>query len=300
MYTICMKQNFDTLPIDHDLTNESIEPKVFSEWCKMFDVDVTEIPPNLKSPEKVALYDSVFRLGARKFMEGFLAQMETNRFDLSVMKSELDVLRREGDVVALRRIEQEIALTFQQAISAYKYEGTTVHPREILARKEMNCVGASLIGGMLLDEVGIRFLLAEAGSHAFLIMVTSDDRVFWQDMQDGKEKPELNNQELTSEKISGTDAQGVSIVPFDIVAFAHSPNNEGMNFIVNIENWKGVPAVVAPFASKIFEHELVNTGFMFTNTGRHKESEEIFRIALLKSPTIATPKQIPNFHTDTL
>ena len=268
-------------------SNEALSQAVFSDWCKMFDIDSEDIPTDVDLNDKIALYDSVFQLGAQKFFGGFLSQNEGS-FDVPGLKSELDVLRKQGDVERLGKREYEIALDFQRVISAYTYQGTTNHPADILDRKEMNCVGASLIGGLLLHSVGIHSVLAGGGSHSFLIMTTSDGRVWWQDMQDGKEVPELYNQELTAEKIMGVE-NGVHLSPEDIAAFARNPTQDSLSFMVDMdsERWKNEPITTEPFLSGIERQELINTGFQLTNQGKHRESLEILEIAQQKSPNVA-------------
>lgn len=269
-------------------SKESVSRAVFFDWCKMFGVDNTEITEDLESANKIVMYDSAFKLGARKFLAGFLSQIEGKVLETAALKAELDSLRAQGDLVALGRREQEITTMFQESISAYTYKGTTNHPTDILAKKEMNCVGASLIGGMLLEEVGIHCVLAGGGSHSFLIVVTSDNRVLWQDMQDGKEKPELNNQELITEKISATSENNAIVSLLDVVAFARNPTEGGMTFGVSIEHWKKEsPITIEPFLSGIERQELINTGFQLANSGKHRESLEILEIAMQKSPDVA-------------
>jgi hypothetical protein len=268
-------------------SNEVLSQAVFSDWCKMFDIDIEDIPTNVEPNDKIALYDSAFQLGTQKFLDDFLFQNEGS-FDIRGLKSELDVLRTSGNIEILGKREHEIALDFQRVISSYTYQGTTNHPADILDLKEMNCVGASLIGGLLLNAVGIHSVLAGGGSHSFLIMTTSDDRIWWQDMQDGKEVPELYNQELTAEKIMGVE-NGVRISPEDIGAFARNPTQESLSFILDIgsERWKNEPITIEPFLSGIERQELINTGFQLTNQGKHRESLEILEIAQQKSPNVA-------------
>lgn len=266
---------------------EVLSENVFSEWCKKFDVQVDDVPSNLDNNDKTARYDFAFRLGARKFLDGFLSQNEGN-LDLPSLKSELDELRMKGDVEVLGTREQEMAVIFQKVISAYDYQETTNHPVDILDRKEMNCVGASLIGGMLLEGAGIRSVLAGGGSHTFLIMVTADNRVLWQDMQDGKEIPDLNNQELSAEKIIPINDESPAAVRDDIVSFILTPSDIGISFAVNIKNWNKENLItLQPFFTSIEAQELINTGFQLTNSGKHAESIEILEIALQKSPKVA-------------
>lgn len=282
-----MKSPLNTPSTEPVTSNEELSQTVFTNWCKMFDIDSKDIPTNIEPNDKIALYDSAFQLGAQKFFDGFLSQNE-GFFDIRGLKSELDVLRTSGNIEMLGKREHEIALDFQRVISAYTYQGTTNHPADILDRKEMNCVGASLIGGLLLHSVGIHSVLAGGGSHSFLVMTTSDDRIWWQDMQDGKEVPELYNQELTAEKIMEIE-NGVRVSPEDIAAFARNPTQDSLSFMVDMdsERWKNEPITIEPFISGIERQELINTGFQLTNQGKHRESLEILEIAQQKSPNVA-------------
>ena len=184
--------------------NESIAKTTFADWCVLNEVNPAEVSELVDSNDKAAFYDTAFRLGTRNFLNSFIAQTSRQMPDLNALSSELKNMRMYGDSEEVGVQERETAQLFQRIISSYVYNKATSHPKDILDTQQMNCVGASHIGGALLEAVGIRVLQASGGSHCFLIMVTSDNRVWWQDMQDGKEIPELFNQELTDEKITGS------------------------------------------------------------------------------------------------
>jgi len=283
-----MTNPFDKAPVEKDPSGKLVSEIVFADWCKMFGINSEEITSDFDSTDKNAVYDIAFVLGAENFLKGFLSQLEGKLFDIKALKTELDYLRTQKNPEVLGKREQEIAKIFQGAISTYAYNETTNHPADILARKEMNCVGASLIGGMLLKEVGITCVLAGGASHSFLIVVTSDDRVFWQDMQDGKEKPELNNQELTKEKMTAINPYNEAVSPLDIVNFANNPTDEGLTFGVDIEHWNKENLItIEPFLYGIERQELINTGFQLTNAGKHSSALEVLEIARQKSPNVA-------------
>jgi len=148
----------------------------------------------------------------------------------------------------------------------------------------MNCVGASVLGGRLLDEVGIKYLVGNIGNHVLLVVATSDGRVLWQDMQDGLEREELANEELTAEKLEGKKEDGEHITPNDIASFASHQKKEGMAFSVNKKYWKDLPMTVLAPELGLELNELINTGFMLGNSGRHEEAIEILKIAMQKAP----------------
>ncbi len=260
-----------------------VEQRAFAQWCEMNGVHDIEMPRALDTASKAVLYDTVLRKGAENLTRGFLAQPENAVLDITQFKSELNALRRSENLVALGKKEEEIAKVFQKAISAYEYESTTDQPVEILDKKAMNCVGASLLGGTLLEQVGIRAMLAQGKSHDFIVVVTSDNRVLWQDMQDGREIQATYNGELTAGKIERAGEKDAEVVLREIVAFAQKPTNEGLTFVVNKPpDWQGEPIQLLPLRSGIEESELVNTGFNFNNDGKFAEGLEILRIAAEK------------------
>jgi tetratricopeptide (TPR) repeat protein len=265
---------------EQESTEKSIAKAAVSEWCELNGVDIAGVPELATIPEKAEVYDAVFEKGSKKFLEGFLAQQEAGTLDLPAIKSELDALREQGDMAALGKKEVEVAKLFQTAISAYGYDQVTSHPADVLKSRVMNCVSASWVGGMLLEEVGERVVLATGGAHVFLIMATSDHRVLWQDMQDGKEVPEFNNGELTADNIVSE-----SVTPEKIDAFIQNPKKEGMSFVTNkVERWKDEPITIYPFLPGIKSHVLVNTGFKLRIDGKYLEALEVLAIAEHDSP----------------
>ncbi len=261
----------------------------FEEWCRLIGCanPGSYTMDNLTPEEKMDKYDAAFREGTKRFMEELKdpKNSETkliDRLNLPKLKLELDALRANGDVLALGKREEEVAKSFQQAISEYTYNREICHAAEILEKKQMNCVGASLLGGRLLDEVGIKYLVGHIGSHVFLILATSDGRIVWQDMQDGKEKPAPENEELTAEKIEGKKSDNTNITPADVVAFANNPKNEGMTFFVKKEYWKNKPLKVLPPNVGLELQELISTGFMLGNRDKNLEAIEVLKLASQK------------------
>lgn len=261
------------------------------EWRAMNGLASSDSPSteNSSVSEKIAMYDAVFRAGARKLLTELRDSQDAvvkliDKLEIPKLKSELGALRQQGDMAALGKKEQEIACLFQQAISEYAYEGSTCHVAEILDKKQMNCVGASVLGGMLLGEVGIQYVTGDIGSHFLLIVTTSDGRVLWQDMQDGKEKEVLYNEELTAEKIEGKKEDGEHVVPDDVVSFSRQPKNEGVTFFVKKADWQNKPMTILPPEFGLELQVLINTGFMLGNRGKGEEAIEILTLARHKAP----------------
>ena len=276
----------DSGEFQHDL--EAVAQSSFTEWCKLNSVNSDQSLEGLTISEKEKVYDSVFREGQRRLM---LELSDPNgeikladKLDLPKLKSELEELKRKGDATAVSEREIQIARMFQDAISKYPYQQETAHLAEIINKKEMNCVGASVLGGALLDEVGIKYLVGHIGNHVLLVTVATDGRVFWQDMQDGLERPGLENEELTAEKIDGA-------TPSDITAFTNQPTKEGLKFFVEKEYWKEQPMTLTAPNVGLELRELISTGFVLGNNGRNDEAIEILEIAKLKAPNDADVHQ---------
>ncbi len=281
--------NKNTPDFQQDSSEQLVAQSSFDEWRRL-NGSANPDPDNLVALEKAASYDMVFREGLNKLIAELRDPIDNetkliDKLELPKLKAELDSLREIRDTAALGKREEEVANIFQKAISQYPYSREGVcHPAEILSKKETNCVGASVLGGALLDNVGIKYLVGNIGDHVLLIVITNDNRVLWQDMQDGKERPELANKELTAEKIEGKTANGENITPADIIAFADHPNNNGLGFHVKKERWEDKLMIVSPPESGLEAQLLINTGFPLGNAGRNREAIEILEIAAQKAP----------------
>lgn len=266
----------NTPEIQQNTAEQSVEQRSFAEWCRLNG----SLNPASFNSGLEQNYDAAFREGKTKLLiELTDAKNEQvklrDKLELDKLKSELSLLRQD-DVVALGKRETEIARSFQTAISEYPY-ADTCHIAEILDKKEMNCVGASVLGGTLLDEVEMKYLVGHIGNHVLLVVVTTDGRVLWQDMQDGKESQELANEELTAEKIEG-------VTPQDIVNFHSNPQKDGITFLVKKEYWHNKPMTLLAADVGLELQELISTGFILGNQGRCEEAIEILNLAAQKAP----------------
>lgn len=275
-------------PGEFQHASEAVTQSSFSEWCKLNGVTSDQNLEGMPITEKEKVYDSIFREGQRRLR---LELSDSNgdvkladNLALPKLKNELEELKRKGDATAVSEREIQIARIFQEAISKYPYQQETAHIAQILEKREMNCVGASVLGGALLDEVDIKYLAGHIGNHVLLVTVTTDGRVFWQDMQDGLERPGQENEELTADKIDG-------VKPSDIVSFAEHPTKEGLKFSVKKEYWKDRPMTLTAPNVGLELRELISTGFVLGNNGRNDEAIEILEIAKLKLPNDADVHQ---------
>ena len=104
---------------------------------------------------------------------------KTLREALSVdeLRRDLENIRATGNMERIVQKEHDIADIIQKAVRQYTYHTQVSSPRQILQEVQVNCVGASLVGGMLLKDVGLDYLVASIPSHSVLLLVTSDGAV---------------------------------------------------------------------------------------------------------------------------
>lgn len=104
-----------------------------------------------------------------------------NILELPKLKDELDEIRRGGDISTISSKELEIAKKIQQAVSSFTYKLSANNPSEMLETQFINCLGSSILGGGLLEEVGIRYLSMDLPEHSATVLITSNGKVYWQD-----------------------------------------------------------------------------------------------------------------------
>lgn len=271
----------DPQPKNIEKQEEPSAHRALREWARVLNNEAPEALPT-DSNEITALYDTVFRAACDKFASDFAHE---NNFPLADLCLELETLYKTGEVQKLAEREREIITAVQRTISTYQYDKTTNHPADILAKKQMNCVGATMLGGSLLKKMGIDCVCAETGSHVLLITRTSDNKIFWQDMQDGLEEPGvLKNTELTPALVSGTDTAGSPITPETLSRFIKNPKKEALPLLVDKKLTQHSSITLREFFAGIELNELINTGFMLPEEGKTEEALEILEIARQRDP----------------
>ncbi len=152
------------------------------------------------------------------------------------LKDELETVRKTGDIRKISLKEREVADKIQYAVNNFPYKGDANNPSEMIATGHINCVGASMLGGALMREVGLKYLVGSVPKHSVLLLVTSDGNIEWRDM--------LNmslNKTLQDRDISGNKADRSPIDVSDIAAFNKTPTPEGLMFDLNKEYEKQIP-----------------------------------------------------------
>ncbi len=116
---------------------------------------------------------------------GDIPSEEKNLYDalnIPALRKGLHAVTKTGDRKLIAKKEMEIAKKVQNPISLYKYRFDANYPAEMISERILNCVGATMLGGSILDEIGIKNVFALVPGHAVTILVTSDDNVHWFDM----------------------------------------------------------------------------------------------------------------------
>lgn len=267
------------------------------------------IKREIETPE-TELYRSIFRRGMdmlQKYMPfDKLPESVKNSYlhwkngektlrqalQIDQLKSELDLVCQKGDIIAVSNKEREITDKIQIIISNFKRNDDVDNPSEMIASQEINCLGASMLGGALMQEVGLNYLVGRVRDHSILFLITSDDKIEWRDMLKPKSNTLLNNEEIEGQKNDGS-----SITVGDILEFSKNLKSKSLTFSIKGEGYRkkfpwikeGQRQFVNIFKPEEGQQiEVLNSlGGIFCNLKRYKEAVEIFRQAIVVDPNYA-------------
>ena len=162
-----------------------------------------QLVKTIQTPE-TELYTAIFRRGKEKLFNEmptprrdnhmrnflrknlgvdfqFLKTKLTDALKLPILKSELEKVRQTGDKSLISAKELEIAKKVQEKVSSFDYQQKANIPSEMVETSKINCVGAVLLGGLLLEELDIQYLAVDLPLHTSTILVTSDGKWYRQD-----------------------------------------------------------------------------------------------------------------------
>lgn len=211
------------------------------------------------------------------------------------LKPELETIRQTNNLAKISQKEREIADRIQDKVSRFSYKSSADNPAEMTANQYINCVGASTLGGALMKEAGLYYLVGSVPKHSILFLVTSDGEVEWRDMLD----PSLN-EKLTDEMIEGRKKDGTPLTIKDIAAFGQKPTPEGLMFdIKSYEKYKeklgwvreGQRRYVAVFEPEYGQQIQIlnNMGDTLLDLDLNKEAVETYRQAIALDPKDVDP-----------
>ncbi len=199
------------------------------------------IKKEVETPE-TELYSSIFRRGMDMLQKDMpfdkLPESVKNNFlhwqkgettlrqalQIDKLKTELDMIRQGGDKVLISNKERAIVNTIQEVISNFPRKKGMNNPSEMIINQEINCVGASMLSGALMQEIGLNYLVGRVPKHSILFLITSDNKIEWRDM--------LNPYEaiLTNNEIKGQKNDGSPITVKDILDFSKNPKLKSLTF----------------------------------------------------------------------
>lgn len=198
------------------------------------------------------------------------------------LKQELEEIRRTGDLSRISDKELEIARKIQQAVGEFPYNPEVNNPSEILTKQLVNCVGSSILGWALLEELGIKYLHVSLIEHSATLLITSDSRVYWQDFTPGG--LQWNYQEITSDMI---DTKG-SISDFAL-------NSEDFSMCITFRSWNPYSYIQGRLKVNILRPEiglqchLLNNNWNKLWNYRDEEAIEALKQAISLSPKLPDP-----------
>ena len=143
---------------------------------------------------------------------------------LEKLKKELELARKTKGVKEISEKEIEIARTIQNVIGKFTYRKNSNNPHEMTKTREINCLGATILGGTLFKELGINYLPVVLPDHAITVLITSDQRVYWQDLLRLTKNFEMHDSDLDNLNT------GKKTTIQDIVNFSKNPSSESILF----------------------------------------------------------------------
>ncbi|MFA5830803.1 MAG: tetratricopeptide repeat protein [Candidatus Paceibacterota bacterium] len=205
------------------------------------------------------------------------------------LKKDLEEIRKKGDLAEIAEKEREIAAKIQQATSSFSFHQGMNNPEDIITKKYINCVGASILGGSLFSEVGLTYLVGSVPEHSFLFLLTSDDKIIWFDML----YPEMN-EELTDDALAKPAKNENRRRVSDIIAFSKKPSQDGITFDIDrdmfqekmpfdVERKENYITLFSPKEGGQLQL-LGNTSGFFIKNERYEEAIETCKQAMILSP----------------
>jgi len=198
------------------------------------------------------------------------------------LKQELETVKKTGDAIQISAKELEIAKKIQRAVSSFPYKATgdgSDHPSKMVETQFVNCVGSSILGGGLLEEVGIKYLHADLPSHSATVLITSDSKVYWQDFTPGMGNWIKNYTEISPDMV--VEKMDVSNVP---------ESGTSLHF----KEWNPYSPIKGKLRVTLFRpeiglqcHILHNTGKALYDLDRNEKAIEAFQQAISVDPKFA-------------
>jgi len=205
------------------------------------------------------LDSSIYDRGMETLMNGMMSKLESvvaesqktvhEKLNTSELKSTLDNARsalaqaseadKEAKLKELVSLELTVGNQIQNEISNLTYKTGLFKPTEMVAAQALNCIGFSMLGGTLFDEVGLKYVSTSVPDHSILMQVTSDNTLKLMDMQGARVNRNITEFDLAKNEhekrsnIVDQIAMAVNNGTFTYDHFMLKIDQPGQNFL----NW---------------------------------------------------------------
>jgi len=223
-----------------------------------------KVPQSIRGAKKLLLIimNKLFKMGGIN-----LPQIQETLYDvleIPKLKQELEEVRKRGDKNEIAAKEREIADKIQEKVSSYEYQLESNNPKEMIINNALNCVGASILAGRFMEEVGLNYLVGDLPDHSLLFLITEDGKLELRDCTPGgKRTIELNEKNI----------EGATLKEIIGVSKSSSPENYKTFYIKGID----MPINVFPPSYGQMIQLLNNIGVSLARIGEYEKAVETYK-----------------------
>lgn len=193
--------------------------------------------------------------------------------EIPKLKQELERVRQTKNIEKIVEKEKQITAIIQNAINEFPREKDQWGPSTIAKTLSLNCLGALILGGELLNRVKIKHLKADIPGHTVILLITSDKRIYWRDMLKPSDNKEITDKDMEKNTIK------------DIINFLENPTKKSLNIDMkpdwyrqNITTPKGFKPFLEIHEPKIGQESelLFSAGAFLIEKGYYHEAIKAF------------------------
>lgn len=279
----------------------------FRQWG-IINGTVPPVPLPTDPQEKLALSRAMFRAGKEHLRDEIGTSTITSALQekcnpesqqrklvdalrIHYNRDILRVLRATKTAVYVGKWEEYVARGIQRLLAHYAYDRYQAFPAMIAHQEKMNCLGATILMGSMLEECGIRYLQGYVTRHAITALLTADRRVVWADPLTPHTTEEIRNE---------------YIAPFrtdDIISYSHNPSPQGLTIHITAEHFRNKvrgwtddreePALLTLFPPEEGQHAMLldTTGYTLFRLQKYKIAAEALHLAMAECPGYDTSRQ---------
>lgn len=183
-------RNMGPVAMIHAKTEQGIKREVSEPDTEVYRAVFRKGKERVKTEMNVQAFEKVRAIRNGQLGIYLMEQHEKLYDTLKIpeLKKELEEVKSKGNIEEISKKEIEIAGKIRDKITtAYQYKDLANNPSEIIKDNYLNCLGSTLLGTSLLDELGIKYLYTESIGHILTFLVTSNKKLYWQDFTPGND-----------------------------------------------------------------------------------------------------------------